>query len=437
MNGNPLLLAGILIQFGETHVHFKPQHSEEVFQKQAETKVLSITAWKTDFQPETWAELIRQPIHFVQSHHQAKDHTSIFLTVWGLSFRDAKGPADRNKAESMQLHATVLQEQLPDLLRKSGSQGFFFTPKCPNGTPDADWKIIWLKQPRQSKGSHEEALRQMSKLDQPFGLVRNKATFGIRVRAEMYSESWKQLYPHEPVPASVSDKNMYKASPLPFGNTTDAISEWLSYIQWSAIPVRPIGPQTWLIDAESDPPTPFQVYNGTPVLVRRLPPKTNKTQSIVVAGAKDVPKPVHQSDMIAHDPWASYTPITHLPTTSGVNEVKSESTPGPYQHRLQQQDDKIQALSDELQQVKQTQQQTVKQMDDKFDQVHEMIDTTNASFSQQMQQVKADLQSTFQQAISQQNSSIQSGFAELKSMFQQRTSVRRTREDMEEGDEQM
>ena len=435
--GNPLLLAGTLIQFGETHVRFRPQQGTDVFQKETDTKVVSITAWKTDFAEETWTDLVRQPIHFVQSHHQTQDQKPQFLTVWGLSFRDAKGPVDKNKADSLQLHATVALPQLPDLLRKSGSQGFYLTPKTPNGSPDADWKIIWLKQPHHSPGAHAEALRQMSKLDQPFGLIRNKTTFGIRVRADTHSQAWKQLYPHDPVPASVADKNMYKVSPLPFGSSTDAITEWISHIHWAAIPVRPIGSQTWLIASAADPPTPFQAYNGTPVLIRRLPPKTNKAPSIVVAGAKDVPKQSVTTELGTPDPWASYTPLTNMPSASGINEPKTDATIGPYQHRLQQQDDKIQALSEELQTIKQSQQDNMKQIDDKFDHVHELIDTTNTSFTQQMQQVKTDLQSTFQQAINQQNTSIQTGFAEIKAMFQQRTSVRRTREDMEDGDTSM
>lgn len=192
-----------------------------------------------------------------------------------------------------------------------------------------------------------------------------------------------------------------------------------------------------MIASAEDPPTPFQAYNGTPVLIRRLPPKTTKAPSIVVAGAKDVPKQSVTTELGTPDPWASYTPLTNMPSASGINEPKTDATIGPYQHRLQQQDDKIQALSEELQTIKQSQQDNMKQIDDKFDHVHELIDTTNTSFTQQMQQVKTDLQSTFQLAINQQNTSIQTGFAEIKAMFQQRTSVRRTREDMEDGDTSM
>lgn len=34
--------------------------------------------------------------------------------------------------------------RLQSLLKRSGFNKVFMTPKCPQGTPDENWRVIWL-----------------------------------------------------------------------------------------------------------------------------------------------------------------------------------------------------------------------------------------------------------------------------------------------------
>lgn len=436
--GQPLLLSGTLVQFGERSILYSPQHDTEGFTCQAETQVVSLTAWKDEMALDNWNELLRRPLVTLQHAFSEQGPVAPFLSTWGVSYQFKGKPSEKQQADSIQIHASLPKDKLPDLLRKSGIQGIYATPKTQNGLPDQEWKIVWLPCPIRTPGTREEALRLLSKLTQPYGLVRNKVAYGIRVHSQQYEESWTLLKPDEPVPATVANKTVYKVTPLPFGCPPESVKQWLKHIGWDAILVRPVGPKSWLIAAENEPPAQFHTFNGTPTLIRKLPAKDTISQPAIVAGPKLLHATANHDAMQQsnHDPWASYKPLTIAHSSSSSTKT-TEPSVGIVQKQLQKQDDKIQSLTEEMAQLKAQQHSSQQEVQKQIKSVEATVDQTKVAFTSQMDRMKKDLENTFQQALNSQNSHIATGFEELKQMFMQTRGNpnRRTREEMEKGED--
>ena len=443
--GKPLILSGTLVQFGERLIHCTASDAESLIDVEGTSTVVSITAWRTEFADEQWQELLRKPIQAFQNAFADSTATAPLITTWGISFRTQGKVVDKQHAESIQLHATVEVGRIADALRRSGFNGFYIIPKNSEGQPDPEWKIIWLDGQHKQPEAHADAIRMMSKVAQPFGLVRNKTSYGIRVRKAHYEEAWQILKPSVPLPTSIADKDIYKVSPLPYGCSPISLTQWLQHIDWDAKPVRPVGPQSWLIAASNPPPLQFHTFNGQPTLIRQLPPRGNKPQPVVVAGARLDSRPVNQSSsqQLTGDPWANAW-ANYKPTTSSVNNgTSAPKTPeigiGSVQQHLQSQDDKIQKMADDIADLQKSQQTSKVEVDGKLNQLAEGIEHAQQNFQTQMQQLKGDLESSFAQALATQNQSINTGFQDLKKMFQeQRTpAARRGRDQQSAGDEDM
>ena len=154
--GLPLILSGSLVQFGDRTVHFLPQHDNQSFSCDKDTQVVSITAWRDEISQEDWQDALRKPANFMQSIFAEQGLSSTFLSTWGTSHQ-AKGKAvEKKHAESIQIHATIHKDKLADVLRKSGIHGLYVIPKSPDGTPDPEWKIIWLPTPLKVPGARDE-----------------------------------------------------------------------------------------------------------------------------------------------------------------------------------------------------------------------------------------------------------------------------------------
>ena len=438
--GQPLIISGTLVQFGERSMLYSPQTADDGFQCTTDTQVVSITAWKEEIPSEHWNELLRRPLVTLQHAFMEQGPMAPFLSTWGVSYHAKNKPVDKHQAESIQIHASIERNKLPDLLRKSGIQGIYATPKTQQGMPEQEWKIIWLSCPVKTPGTREEALRMLSKLSQPYGLVRNKVSYGIRVHSDQYEESWATLKPQEPMPATVANKTVFKVTPLPSGCPPETVRQWMRHIGWDGTVIKPVGPKSWLIAANTDPPAQFHTFNGTPTLIRKLPPKDVSVSPAIVAGprlqsphaAKD---PMQQP---ANDPWATYKPMTLSQSSSGCPVKPTEHSVGIVQKQMQKQDDKIQALTDEMSQLRSIQQTNQTEVKKQIQAIETNVDQTKVAFTTQLTQMKTELETTFQQALSSQNAQITTGFAELKQMFMQNrgAATRRTHEEMERGDDQ-
>ena len=145
-----------------------------------------------------------------------------------------------------------------------------------------------------------------------------------------------------------------------------------------------------------------------------------KHSSPVVAGPRlpqreTKPSGPSEPGVLKTDPWAQYKSSQ----SSSQGTIAQPMPTGTVQQKLQVQDDKIANIADELNKLKSSHQQLGQDMQHRVEQLQASLDTSEASFTKQLGQVKTDLESSFQTALQAQQQSIVSGFQELKNMFQQ------------------
>ena len=437
--GRPILLAGHLVQFGQTQVVFTPKKEDR--QTDPQTKIVAITAWKDEMSNEHWLEVMRTPSKSLQSFLKIQESEIHLHATWGISYQHQGKTCNKYEAESIQMHATIDESCLPTILRLSGFHGLYCTPKSQDGIHTDDWKIIWLPIQVQQTGSQAEVMRQIAKLEEPYGIIRSKTNFGIRVKAEDFGKCFALLRPEDPIPNSILGRQVFKLTPFPFGCTPQVLQDWLKTAQWNASVIRPLGPQTWLFAAEREPNSTFLTFNGTPLLVRQLPPKGEKPKPAVVAGPRlpKISEPKDHDQLFEQDPWASYKGAQQAANFVSHTSSQPAASSGVMQTKLQQQDDKITVMMEEVNKMKISQKKLEEGIDTKINQVSETIEQQKHSFAHQLKQMKADLETSFQQAVSVQNNNITAGFQDIKRMFQQANdrapAVRRTHEAMNEDED--
>ena len=434
VQNRPILLSGQLVQFGQSSVNYI--HKTDEKSHAIHTKIVSITAWRDEINDEKWEQIIRAPIKAMQAMIREHEHQAEFLASWGISHHKKGQQSGKQDADSVQIHATIDEEILPAMLRLSGLMGIYVNPKATEGDSLDDWKIIWLPIQVINQGSRDEAMRQLPKIDEPYGLVRSKTNFGIRVKQMDFEQFFKIIKPNEQIPSSTYGKQMFKVTPFPFGCTPAILQTWLVDMKWEAMVVRSLGPQSWLIAAEHSPESAFLTFNGTPLLVRQLPNKQDRQRSAVVAGPK-LPKLSDHKDkdqLQIKDPWASYKPTMTVSNRNGMTTSSQSSVPpsGMMQTRLQQQDDKLAAMCEEVQKLKVSQQKLSEGIDQKVNHVANTVEQQKAEFTNQLQQMKLDLESSFQKAVQAQNVNIASGFQDIKNMFQQNQAMQETRRNLDQ-----
>ena len=428
INLRPILLSGMLVQLGQAPVIFSPK--KDVKQPLDDSYMVSITAWKDETDEDHWQEVIKNPFRAIHQMAESHGEPIRLLSSWGVSCHQNSKPSHKALADSIQFHATIHAADIHKLLRLSGIAGTYVTPKNPQGGAMDEWRVIWLPTQVKQPNAHVEALRQLSKLDDPAGLVRSRTNYGVRVKQADYIKSFPILRPSETIPDDLQGKKIFKLTPFPFGTSPESIRQWLENEKWDGFPIKPLGPQTWIIAAKEAPQATFLTFNGHPILVRNMPGKMQKPLAPVVAGAKlptlmqSKAGTTKELGPLKHDPWAQYAASNGSKPTAAPVTVQAPAA-GFVQQKFQQQDDRITSLTDDIKKLKSAQAEMSTQIDQKIHKVSQAVEETKQTFSSQLMQLQKDLESSLHGALQSQNTSISAGFSELKNMMQQQNSDRR------------
>lgn len=97
-----LLLTGTLIHVG--HKRIQVSKSEGAYDTEA-TQIASITAWKADYDAETWKKIVQAPVRTLQAILSAEGFPNIMSRPWGRVFQDSGVVVKPHLATSVQFHA--------------------------------------------------------------------------------------------------------------------------------------------------------------------------------------------------------------------------------------------------------------------------------------------------------------------------------------------
>lgn len=408
-SGQSVLLSGTLIQLGSKALTYAKGDPKQV--DAVAGHLMSITLYKDDWSPDRWMEATMNPISFVSKTLEHENLKECVQAMRGRSLRAGRAQASPAQATTVQLHCTVVDTKKEQLLRASGLNSLFFTPKTRAGRIDLAFKIVWIE------GDLAQAIGLATQTPHCLGLVRGRSSYGLRFEEERFVEAWAKIHPGiTPPPRSIGGLT-FKIEGLPFGCTCDMLTSWGSKISWKIVPFKALGPSTWLVRSEQQVPPGLLHFNTTPVLVRLLPARdVDKTPLLVGPRPKFQSQPRDMPPMLSSDPWANYNGprVQSVATT----QAPPRTLEGPVASKLKEQDEKIATLQSDLKKMAQQNDKQFAVMDKRMD----SSDKQHAAQFGKMEASISSLSSSIDQALQssvQQNANLmEKKMNELKALFQ-------------------
>eukprot|EP00438_Fugacium_kawagutii_P036292 Skav217413 [mRNA] locus=scaffold2674:357934:368154:+ [translate_table: standard] len=331
-----VLLQGTLIQLGAKAIKYKQGVQNQL---PASGHLVAFTLHRDDWNDNDWQRALDQTAAFLKERLAQDGLDKEIQALWGKALRANGSPASPLQATTVQMHGTIESAKLTKLLQCSGFNRIFVIPKSPEGRIMDTYRVIWLT------GDVTHATCVSAQLTDCLGLIRGKAdsNFGLRFAADRFEAAWKHVYPSTPVPKAATGGQVWKLEGLPFGCTNSSLQQWLVSISWDAVPLKALGPTTWLFKSEVDIPAGIHLYNSTPVLARKLPPRAAPSERILLGRPS---KPTGK-DPWQHgsDPWVGFRPTT---TPSAPAMSAPRPLQGPVEAKFQAQEEKLQTLQSEL-----------------------------------------------------------------------------------------
>ena len=404
IEGQQCLIAGYLLQLGDKQVTIATDEGTLI--QTHDVQICSFTMWQQDFTPEEWQEATKSPVRFSKKLLAKDGLEDLLRSPFGRAFRKDSKPCGPDQASSIQYHSEVKIADLRKLLRRSGFNRLFITPKTVNGKPSDQWRVIWL--PQSVQQLEAICLGQSCTA----GLIRGRKSQGIRVESNHFQEIWDKFHPGVQPPKKTPQGDIYKIQPLPFGVDREVLQEWADNNSWQMHPIRPLGAKTWLVNAENPPPREVMFFNSNPLLITKMQPKTSDVPIGLVAGPKStstaltIPQVRQPTVYKTGDPYMD-------PWQSNASSTVAKPESGPTEKYLHQHDQQIKQLEHAVQELQTMAKDNAKQHDEKF----QKIETQMQSQANHTQAVLQSFESSLAQALSQQETRISSSMDELKQLL--------------------
>eukprot|EP00438_Fugacium_kawagutii_P011167 Skav227741 [mRNA] locus=scaffold3513:164136:168659:+ [translate_table: standard] len=427
-NQDRVLLHGTMVQLGAKQMKHRQGDPNQITEEKC--TVLSVTLCKGDWQESEWQSITHNPVPFIRNILAQDNMASHLQSVWGKSLRNGKAPASPQQALSCQLHCTVMDQHLKQLMAKSGYNGLFFIPKTKSGKVQQEYKIIWCE------GDLPQVTGLGSKTPHALGLVRNRAGkgYGLRVEKSKFQEAWKQVYPGTTPPELREGERSFKVENMMFGTTKTMVDQWLNTIGWKAVAHRSLGPQCWIIKSDQNPPEGIHMFNTSPVLIRELQERSQKQERVILG-------PVHRQQgdpwqsQPSTDPWAGWQPTQpaaqHSQPAVSVPSVRQAA--GPIETKFQEQETRIQELQTNLKQLQKTQSENHQTLASQVVQIEKQQQAQGVQMHSALKQLQSDMDKTFSLTLQQHAKAVDGKFDELKRLL----TTKPKRGQPEDGDEDM
>ena len=335
VNGEPVLIAGSLVQLGK-EVVMKAQQ-QIVDQPPCADAACTKFAIYRDCIVGEWHDFVRSPIKYLVDnvpcldvcsvqdckcekwHQQANSVTSSpILDMWrkqwvNLSFHPTK-PGD---AEAFLVNCRHLASCSLAILSISGHAGIFSEPRTLDSKlPSREYQIIWLP-----KATFAEATHTAQVNADILGVARMGSRFGVRVEAAVAAEVSARLRPGS-VMLAQGQRIEYEMGPLPFGMDRNGVVSLCKTINWVAKAINPTRTVNgdlgvvWLLHSViTEPPNNVLMTKTGEVVVSKIlqKPAASVIPTSVVASNATATLCAHNG---GSDPW-----LVNDPWKSGVAKI--------------------------------------------------------------------------------------------------------------------
>ena len=270
VNQEPILLAGVLVQFGQQPIYLYTDKSNPSV-PEMEVSCCRATVFRDQLEM-NWEEFSRHPVKCILNaipglttcraeacvcpswHPSGPGMPDVILDVFRRQFFSETGkPTSSEKAAHYGVMFRFQKCQEDAVLRMSGRGGIYLEPRNEAGTGvSLDYQVIWLAQSSYEEVAHKAQLEVRS-----LGIARHGQRYGIRVAALHFQSAFTALKPDalylEPGPRSI-----WQVGPWPYGVDRKGLAAILRKWSWQARPLQPDravpGGLMWKVQAVADPP---------------------------------------------------------------------------------------------------------------------------------------------------------------------------------------
>ena len=422
-DGQHVLIGGYLVQMGEQLITTATQ--DEHIQTR-DVQLCAFTMWKDDFSQDEWKQVTSSPVRFAKHLLEPDGMQHCIRTPYGRAFRKGDKPCAPDESLSVQFHSEVWVQDLRKVLRRSGFNRLFITPKENGGKPTNKWKPIWTDIPKPVLEAKFVAHPATA------GFIRGKKSTGIRVEISAFEEMWAKIKPDVPVPQQIPEGKLWKVQPMPFGVDKDIVNEWAANVKWEAHAIRPLGPKAWILSSAKAPPEGILSFNDHPLLVRPLKPKHSETSMGLVAGPKSQGK-IEQSTSSTKNPLIFRTGDPFLDPWHSYQKKEETQSAGPTSQYFQHHDKRLDDLEKHVEQLREASSQTRNENNQRFASLEDKIVQQNTDTKNAFTSLRADFETTLTQAMQRQDSQIASSMDEIKNLLLRRDKRKATEaEDMDD-----
>eukprot|EP00434_Breviolum_minutum_P009707 symbB.v1.2.008545.t1/scaffold538.1/size242405/12 len=260
-DGTPILLSVVILNFGDIPIMFKPQVPMTSITEVAST-VLEINVIRKYVA--VWGD-VHSRMTFLGTHLPELRQGQVIAT-WQMHFFDEQ----RNKTGHQSAHhlhgfVRVASTLVDATLVRSGAAGIFIAPKDAQKKHHPNYAII------QMPGTDlEEAVALAKKHKTALGVVQLSKTFAIRCRRTDLATLRPTLLPGSICPQEGEihqDATLWMIKHLLTSTTCQDLTTALKSIGWQASVVKPVNNTTWIVSAQTPPPSAHIAINNAFVAI--------------------------------------------------------------------------------------------------------------------------------------------------------------------------
>ncbi len=412
---------------------------------------MAITFWKADFDEAMWTRLTTSPVKTTKDLLTLEGFQGMMGKPWARTFQDKGVTVTASMATSIQFHCEITKEaRFTAMLRRSGFNRIFMTPKDETGKASPQWRVIWLD------GTTLQIEAKTTNISGVAGLVQGKKSRGIRIETSNFAAAWEKLRPGQDAPDTRTMKYQFRLQPIPMGIDSSILQSWGEAIGWTIKPVKPVGAKMWIVGSDQVPPN-ILLFNGRPLLATQMYQSGYQSNAAIVAGPRQNGKPKYHSkpeERVAdptkvnifrrgdpfQDDWAPQAPHRPPIASKDSNAVLSNESrvpTGPVATLVAQQENRLHAVETALSKMQEQQQQHTTQVDTRFRSLDENFQQHVAQTQQAFEHVnreQKELHTSIQTALQRQDERMAKQFDDLKAIFLSARGTKRS-EPAEEEDE--
>ena len=419
-SGQHHLLAACYHNLGETSITPHVAHGSQVTVQG--TTCCTFTMYRDDHSESAWRDIAKAPVRAANEAFIAKGVRQAINSPWARSFKADGRPSQPDLCDQCSFLAKVPDSQLKSVLQQSGFNQVFVVPRTWDRQLLPGWSVVWVP------GSRADVEKQVSLLAEQHGLVRARNRFGVRVPTAAFDRVFRSLRPGQEVPATVQVKLLYKAGPFPASAAAADITEWARQLPWSVRVMKTLGPEFWLLGAETSPPSRTVHFNQTPLLLTQV--QSRQVQQPVIQAGGPPPRPTTTTatantgadPWLEQDPWSTYRAQKegcHAGKT-GKSATAPKSVDDQMALRVHTTESRLADLEQCVRELKEGQSAAALERDQDRQQAAQDIQTVRQevqSLSTGLQQQLQQNLDSLRQAQHQQEKQMNAGMAELKSLM--------------------